>query len=913
MKNLKSYIAGVMTLTVASFGFSSCQDSFDEPNGITIPVASLEPNTTIAEVKELMWNDADNYCDTVPTKADGSHIVIAGRVISSDFAGNCFKYIILQDETGALSFSINSYNLYLNYRRGQEIVVDLTGLHIGKYRGLEQVGFPSYNDGIPGYETSFMSPERFTIHAERNGLPKLAELDTIVVNSFSEIGSTPAELRKWQSQLVRFNNVEFVPNASVPTLSTYKSSGVTQQITDADGNKYDIRTSGYSNFWNMKLPEGRCDVVALMGYYINLAGTGGWQLTLIDANSIQNVGNPTVPKGSQDNPYDVMQAIALQVNSENVSGWVRGYIVGTVAPEVEIVTSNENIEWTAEPTLGNTLVIGQTPETKDIAECLIVALPQDSDLRKNGALRENPDNYGKQIDIKGTFAPVMGSYGITDNTGSASEYVIEGKESGDKPAVGGDGTEENPYNCAQIIAMNPQSTTDAVEAGVWVKGYIVGYYQDYNPHFEGGGNQYANILIADSKDVNDVAKCVCVQLVSKTDARAALNLGDNPGNLGAEVSVFGDVMKYNTLPGIKNTSNYKLGEGGTTPDDKPSTDPVSFLNESFTTAIPSNWTQVNVAGNKDWYWREFGGVGYATMTGYNGTAPFDQWLVSPAVDMGKVTDKSLSFRTQVNGYDSTTSKFEVYVMTQSDTKGTNTQLNPTIAVAPASGYSEWAESGSLDLSAFSGIVYIGFRYAATEDAKYATWCVTDVKLGVDGGTTPPDEPVTPPVTSDYKGDFNSFNGGSAKSSYGTYTNASGWTATNCSILSGLADGASEQNPRFAFIGDETTLAPTLNGKTTASGVVESPTLTGGCKTLTFNYGFAFKDTQCSMKIEILQGGSVVKEDILTLTSIELKKAYTYSLDVNVTGDFQIRLTNQSSSQKDSNIDRISVWNLTWTN
>ncbi len=882
MKNLKSYIAGVMTLTVASFGFSSCQDSFDEPNGITIPVASLEPNTTIAEVKELMWNDADNYCDTVPTKADGSHIVIAGRVISSDFAGNCFKYIILQDETGALSFSINSYNLYLNYRRGQEIVVDLTGLHIGKYRGLEQVGFPSYNDGIPGYETSFMSPERFTIHAERNGLPKLAELDTIVVNSFSEIGSTPAELRKWQSQLVRFNNVEFVPNASVPTLSTYKSSGVTQQITDADGNKYDIRTSGYSNFWNMKLPEGRCDVVALMGYYINLAGTGGWQLTLIDANSIQNVGNPTVPKGSQDNPYDVMQAIAHQVNSENVSGWVRGYIVGTVAPEVEVVTSNENIEWTAEPTLGNTLVIGQTPETKDIAECLIVALPQDSDLRKNGALRENPDNYGKQIDIKGTFAPVMGSYGITDNTGSASEYVIEGKESGDKPAVGGDGTEENPYNCAQIIAMNPQSTTDAVEAGVWVKGYIVGYYQDYNPHFEGGGNQYANILIADSKDVNDVAKCVCVQLVSKTDARAALNLGDNPGNLGAEVSVFGDVMKYNTLPGIKNTSNYKLGEGGTTPDE-PVIPPVGggdgtdvnpyncaqiiALNpQSTTDAVQTGvWVKGYIVGYYQDYNPHFEGGGnqYANI------------LIADSKDVNDVA-KCVC----------------VQLLSQTDARAAlNLGDNP----------------GNLgvEVSVFGDVM----KYNTLPGIKNTS----NYKLGEQGGTTPPDEPVTPPVASDYKGDFNSFNGGSAKSSYGTYTNASGWTATNCSILSGLADGASEQNPRFAFIGDETTLAPTLNGKTTASGVVESPTLTGGCKTLTFNYGFAFKDTQCSMKIEILQGGSVVKEDILTLTSIELKKAYTYSLDVNVTGDFQIRLTNQSSSQKDSNIDRISVWNLTWTN
>ena len=221
MKNLKSYIAGLMTLALAVIGFSSCQDDFDAPSVGDVPVASLTPNTTIAEVKDLMWDTADNYCEVVPAKENGEHIIIAGRVISSDYAGNCFKYIILQDETAALTISINSYNLYLMYRRGQEVVVDLTGLHVGKYRGLLQVGFPSYNSSIPGYETSFISPERFYQHAELNGMPDVAQLDTIVVESFSEIGATPAEIRKWQSQIVRFNNVEFVPNATLPTFSTY--------------------------------------------------------------------------------------------------------------------------------------------------------------------------------------------------------------------------------------------------------------------------------------------------------------------------------------------------------------------------------------------------------------------------------------------------------------------------------------------------------------------------------------------------------------------------------------------------------------------------------------------------------------------------------------------------------------------
>ncbi len=184
------------------------------------------------------------------------------------------------------------------------------------------------------------------------------------------------------------------------------------------------------------------------------------------------------------------------------------------------------------------------------------------------------------------------------------------------------------------------------------------------------------------------------------------------------------------------------GQGEDTPD-APSGEAVTSIDEKFSTEIPATWSQVQIAGNKSWYWREFNGIGYATVSGYNGSAPFDQWLVSPCIDLDKAEKKVLSFDTQVNGYGSTTTQFEVYVMTAPDTKGTNTKLNPALAVAPDSGYSSWVKSGNIDLSAFSGKVYIGFRYQATEAANYATWCVTNVLLGKDSSAAP-DAPVTPP-------------------------------------------------------------------------------------------------------------------------------------------------------------------------
>lgn len=734
-----------MALVAATVGFSSCQDHFDEPNPNDAPTATLTANTSIAEVKTMFWDESNNYCQQVGTKDNGDHIIVSGRVVSSDFAGNCFKYIVLQDETGALNFSINSYNLYLNYRRGQEMVIDLTGLYVGKYRGLFQVGFPSFNSSINGDETSFMAPEFFRRNAELNGWPNLATVDTITVNNFSELGTTPAELQKWQSQLVRFNNVEFVPNAETPTLSTYHSSGVTQQIKDAAGNTLDIRTSGYANFWNNLLPEGRGDVVALLGYYINLANSGGWQLTLIDAASLMNFGNPTVPEGTKEKPYTVQKAIALQVNSQNQSGWVQGYIVGTVAPEVTEVKSNADIDWSANPETNTTLVIGQTPDTKDISECLVMVLPAGSSLRTNGALRENPDNYKKEIKAKGTFASVLGTFGITNNNGSSSEYEIEGKEGGDTPIEQGDGTEEKPFSCAQIIAFNPQSTTDAVKTGVWTSGYIVGYYADYEAHFDANGKQAANILIADTPDASNKSQCVCIQLIASSEARAKLNLVDNPGNLGKQVAVFGDVMKYNTLPGIKNTSNYKLdGQGGGDTPVQPA-EGVTLLDPKNANSL-DNWT-INVVNGPEtvWSWRVYNEAGYLNGSAFvNNTAvAAEAWAISPVIDLSSATGVTAEFEHAAKFQTTLLSLCGFAVRLEGASQWT--MLN--IPTWPAAGAWTFAKSGAISLADYAGKkIQLAFKYGSST-AGADTWEIRNLIISGNGNITVGGSgsgPVTPP-------------------------------------------------------------------------------------------------------------------------------------------------------------------------
>ena len=155
---------------------------------------------------------------------------------------------------------------------------------------------------------------------------------------------------------------------------------------------------------------------------------------------------------------------------------------------------------------------------------------------------------------------------------------------------------------------------------------------------------------------------------------------------------------------------------------------------------------------------------------------------------------------------------------------------------------------------------------------------------------------------------------STNTSYVSSTTTDGWKGANCAIVQG---GTSDSSPTFKCIGkvgNTSTYAKALcmNGKTSAVGTITSPTLKGGCGTLSFDYTLVFSDNKVKFRVDILQGGSVVKTftvDHSSFTKFDVKKA-TY--DVNVAGDFTVKFTNLSPSSSTSNKDRTAVWNIEWT-
>ena len=112
----------------------------------------------------------------------------------------------------------------------------------------------------------------------------------------------------------------------------------------------------------------------------------------------------------------------------------------------------------------------------------------------------------------------------------------------------------------------------------------------------------------------------------------------------------------------------------------------------------------------------------------------------------------------------------------------------------------------------------------------------------------------------------------------------------------------------------------LNGKTTAVGMLTSPTITGGCGTLSFSYGYVFNETAgMNFKVQLVNptdNTNVLYDTTVTVANADIVKGETYefSAEVNVAADFVLIITNLSPSNYSgsSNKDRLAISCINWT-
>lgn len=250
---------------------------------------------------------------------------------------------------------------------------------------------------------------------------------------------------------------------------------------------------------------------------------------------------PTEAKGTAESPFSVADGLtvvnALDDNATSPKIFIKGYIVGDI-------------------TISSGQASFKIADAADATENLITV------FKAKGLKNDNfAEGDAKAGDVVVIIAPLQKYVKtveevktVTPETQYGYIYSINGKTEFDPINFEGDGTEAKPYTIADLKQMRASIyPTDAV----WVKGIIVGAIKD-NKLVTTEIETASNIAIAATSAETEYANIVPVELKAETDIKTALNVVDNPTNIGKEVLLQGKIKTYFSVTGVKDLEAYKL-------------------------------------------------------------------------------------------------------------------------------------------------------------------------------------------------------------------------------------------------------------------------------------------------------------------------------------------------------------------
>ena len=271
-----------LAIAITSMGLAACMDKdweapqFDEPlyGNNSIMKEEGDKVITIGELKEKYSSLINASTDGVKEITDDWQLQVV--VNGNDEGGNLYKQISVQDSTGAIIVGINGSNLYPYMPVGQQLLINLKGLHIGGYRKQAQIGALYKDSSIGRMDTDVWEQH---VRLLKEGEIE-AKVDTV---DFDE------------------NADKFILSGRIVKLSGVTISGEgTQVLAPEDGsvtlssncanrlinNKSSLvlRTSSYSKFANRAIPKGKADVYGVCTRYNNT-----WQILMRTESDLQEI------------------------------------------------------------------------------------------------------------------------------------------------------------------------------------------------------------------------------------------------------------------------------------------------------------------------------------------------------------------------------------------------------------------------------------------------------------------------------------------------------------------------------------------------------------------------------------------------------------------------------------------------
>lgn len=172
----------------------------------------------------------------------GTDEFIRGVVVSSDETGNIFKTLTIQDGETGIAILVDAFDIHINYTIGTEVFVHLQDLFIADFSGLPQLGYNPSADNVRRIPEGLVS----------SIILKSGESELV-----SPMSTTISELSDDQlNTLIQIDGLQFIDSDTGRTFADgANNSAYNATLEDCDGNQLTLRTSGFADYANDRIPS----------------------------------------------------------------------------------------------------------------------------------------------------------------------------------------------------------------------------------------------------------------------------------------------------------------------------------------------------------------------------------------------------------------------------------------------------------------------------------------------------------------------------------------------------------------------------------------------------------------------------------------------------------------------------------
>ncbi len=690
-------LINIMLVVMASIAIFSCveNDDYDIPEiNIEEPVI----NGTIIDVNEVKnaylqaQSDGENFLTFQETNN-----YVSGYVVSSDEAGNFFKELFIQNAsenpTAGVKVLINTASLFGTYEIGRKVYVKLDGLSVGIDSGVITLGTIVNNeiDRIPApLESDFIqrSSEVASI------VPQSLTLSELTENHVGTLINLPkAQITQEQLSLSYANEVG----------EEFDGERILESCSD-DGGSIILSTSSFADFKTSTVPSDAGSITAVLakdffGEQNVLLIRDTEDLDFQEARCEPQFLDPGIESNStfqvvksRYEQEDGYEEIGLDENDLIIEGYVVGNDEsGNFYKELLIQNTALDVDNSpTDPRLGLRITLNRQDlyQNFQIGRKVYVKLNGLAIDMENGVLTIGYPNVSEIQEIPD---------GVIDSV------IIPGSEIEELIPLTKDISDFNENDISTFVKI-----------------------EDVQIVLSESNLTYAGEAFDDFDGSRTLLSCETgqeIELQTSTFANFKSQLvNPNRGSIQGVLSrdYYDD---FNVLI-INNTDDVLF-------DNEQRCDPVfeeTFANVTDDTNLDiDNWLNYAEIGSELWTEQVYSGNGYAEFNAYaTGESTNIGWLISPGIDMDAQSGEILTFQTEYAYPDAGHYPLEVYV--SSDFDGTEAgiltatweDITNDVEIAHPDNTPDWftwVDSGPIDLSGYTGTLYVAFKYTGSDTAN----------------------------------------------------------------------------------------------------------------------------------------------------------------------------------------------------